>query len=303
MRALRQTLRSSASAVAITAAAAGSLLLGSVPATAASVSTWDKVAQCESSGNWSINTGNGYYGGLQFSQSTWVAHGGTEYAPYAHLATKQQQILIGEKVLKSQGENAWPSCGPAAGLGADSQDPYPARRTLDLTGDGKADIVGLQTDGSLVMGEGNGDGFGNYHTISSGYGGMQNRLYFADVTGDGKADILGLQNDGTIAMGQGTGNGFTNIHTISSGYGSMEGRLYFADVTGDGKADILGLQTDGSIVMGRSTGNGFTDYHEISSGYSTMQGRLYFADVTGDGKADILGLQNDGSIAMGQSNG
>ncbi|MGW1012482.1 hypothetical protein ACWD4X_20910, partial [Streptomyces termitum] len=68
----------------------------------------------------------------------------------------------------------------------------------------------------------------NIHTISSGYGGMQNRLYFADVTGDGKADILGLQNDGTIAMGQSNGNGFTNIHTISSGYGSMEGRLYFA---------------------------------------------------------------------------
>ncbi|MGW1013979.1 FG-GAP-like repeat-containing protein, partial [Streptomyces termitum] len=127
-------------------------------------------------------------------------------------------------------------------------------RTQDLTGDGKADIVGLQTDGTLVMGEGNGNGFSNYHEISSGYSTMKGRLYFADVTGDGKADILGLQNDGSIAMGEGNGNGFSNIHTISSGYGGMEGRLYFADVTGDGKADILGLQNDGSIAMGQSNG-------------------------------------------------
>jgi LysM repeat protein len=93
-------------------------LVASTNANAASVSTWDKVAQCESTGDWSINTGNGYYGGLQFSQSTWAAYGGTAYAARADLATKGQQISVAEKVLASQGPTAWPVCGPRAGLTA-----------------------------------------------------------------------------------------------------------------------------------------------------------------------------------------
>ncbi|MFD0273707.1 transglycosylase family protein [Kitasatospora sp. NPDC127111] len=107
-------------ATAAMAATAGS-------ATAASVATWDKVAQCESGGDWSIvsSTTPRYYGGLQFAQTTWLAFGGDQYAPYANQATKQQQILIAEKVLASQGQMAWPHCGPLAGLGADHANPYP----------------------------------------------------------------------------------------------------------------------------------------------------------------------------------
>ncbi len=85
-------------------------------ASAASVATWDKVAQCESGGNWSINTGNGFYGGLQFTSSTWAAFGGTAYAPQANQATKDQQIAVAEKVLASQGPGAWPVCSIQAGL-------------------------------------------------------------------------------------------------------------------------------------------------------------------------------------------
>ncbi|MEV5972654.1 transglycosylase family protein [Streptomyces sp. NPDC051921] len=80
-------------------------------ASAATASEWDAVAQCESGGNWSINTGNGYYGGLQFSASTWAAYGGTAYAPRADQASKSQQIAVAEKVLAGQGKGAWPSCG------------------------------------------------------------------------------------------------------------------------------------------------------------------------------------------------
>ncbi|KAA5829472.1 transglycosylase family protein [Saccharopolyspora hirsuta] len=76
----------------------------------ANAADWDTLAQCESSGNWSINTGNGYYGGLQFSQSTWAAFGGTQYASSAHQATREQQIAVAEKVLAAQGPNAWPGC-------------------------------------------------------------------------------------------------------------------------------------------------------------------------------------------------
>ncbi|MGW4807277.1 transglycosylase family protein [Kitasatospora sp. NPDC004272] len=85
-------------------------------ASAATVATWDKVAQCESSGNWSINTGNGFYGGLQFTSSTWAEFGGTAYASRADLATKDQQIAVAEKVLAVQGPGAWPVCSVQAGL-------------------------------------------------------------------------------------------------------------------------------------------------------------------------------------------
>ena len=91
-------------------------LIGAASASAASVSTWDKVAGCESGGDWTINTGNGYYGGLQFSASTWAGYGGTVYASTANHASKGQQIAIAEKVLASQGPGAWPVCGPKAGL-------------------------------------------------------------------------------------------------------------------------------------------------------------------------------------------
>ncbi|MFF3210451.1 peptidoglycan DD-metalloendopeptidase family protein [Streptomyces sp. NPDC002886] len=86
------------------------------PASAASVGTWDKVAQCESTNDWSIDTGNGYYGGLQFSSGTWAEFGGRQYAPQADQATKAQQIAVAEKVLATQGPGAWPACGKLAGL-------------------------------------------------------------------------------------------------------------------------------------------------------------------------------------------
>lgn len=79
-------------------------------------STWDAIAQCESGGNWSINTGNGFSGGLQFHPQTWTGHGGGQYAPTAAQATREQQIAIAEKVLASQGWGAWPACTAKLGL-------------------------------------------------------------------------------------------------------------------------------------------------------------------------------------------
>lgn len=79
-------------------------------AQAASVDTWDAVAQCESSGDWSINTGNGYYGGVQFDYGTWVANGGLKYAPRADMATREEQIAIAEVTQARQGWGAWPVC-------------------------------------------------------------------------------------------------------------------------------------------------------------------------------------------------
>ena len=77
---------------------------------------WDGMAQCESGGNWNTNTGNGYYGGLQFSPRTWQSYGGGAYADTADHATRSQQIAIAEKVLQAQGWNAWPTCSKKVGL-------------------------------------------------------------------------------------------------------------------------------------------------------------------------------------------
>jgi resuscitation-promoting factor RpfA len=97
------TIAGAATAVAASAAVA--------PSASAATHDWSGVAQCESSGNWHINSGNGFYGGLQFTQSTWAGFGGTAYAPRADLATPAQQVAIAEKVLAGQGIGAWPVCG------------------------------------------------------------------------------------------------------------------------------------------------------------------------------------------------
>lgn len=84
-------------------------------AAAADSGVWDRIAACESGGNWHINTGNGYYGGLQFAASTWRSNGGTQYAPTADKASREQQIAVGTKVQRSSGWGAWPVCARRAG--------------------------------------------------------------------------------------------------------------------------------------------------------------------------------------------
>ncbi|MEU6121326.1 transglycosylase family protein [Streptomyces sp. NPDC047123] len=126
-----QPNRINRASLTVTAGGAGMALPLTVAGTAgaADVDTWNKVAACESTSNWSINTGNGFYGGLQFKQSTWEAYGGTAYAPRADRATKGQQIAVAEKVLDAQGPGAWPVCAAKAGLtrGGASPDVTPAK--------------------------------------------------------------------------------------------------------------------------------------------------------------------------------
>ncbi|MEE1622309.1 transglycosylase family protein [Zafaria sp. Z1313] len=106
-----------AGGIATLALAGGVVGLGAAPASAASAATWDALAECESSGNWSINTGNGYYGGLQFSLQTWQAFGGTGNPADA---SKAEQIAVAEKILAGQGWGAWPACSAKLGLSGKS---------------------------------------------------------------------------------------------------------------------------------------------------------------------------------------
>lgn len=77
---------------------------------------WDALAQCESGGNWAINTGNGYYGGLQFNLGTWQGYGGGEFAAYPHEATREQQITVAERLRAARGYQPWPACRVKLGL-------------------------------------------------------------------------------------------------------------------------------------------------------------------------------------------
>src|SRR4051812_46026437 len=129
-------------------------LIGTGTAHAADVDTWNKVAACESSSNWSINTGNGYYGGLQFPQSTWESYGGTRYAGRADLATRDQQIAVAEKVLDGQGPGAWPQCSVRAGLarGGNAPDIRPAgeRVSRSASTDKSDDVTVKKSDGATA---------------------------------------------------------------------------------------------------------------------------------------------------------
>ncbi|MFJ4124403.1 transglycosylase family protein [[Kitasatospora] papulosa] len=134
-----QPSRINRASLTVTAGGAGIALplLTAASAGAATTDVWEKVAACESTGNWHINTGNGYYGGLQFTRSTWAAYGGTAYAARADLATKDQQIAVAEKVLDGQGPGAWPTCSVRAGLkqGGDAPDLAPqSKRQVAVDG-------------------------------------------------------------------------------------------------------------------------------------------------------------------------
>jgi resuscitation-promoting factor RpfA len=118
-------------AVGVAAAGIATAALATAPGAAAHPrSVWDGVAACESGGNWHINTGNGYYGGLQFAEQTWLAEGGRKYASRADLASRVEQIQVARRVLAAQGPYAWPVCGPRAGLsrasGGATSAPLPA---------------------------------------------------------------------------------------------------------------------------------------------------------------------------------
>ncbi|MDX2394281.1 MULTISPECIES: transglycosylase family protein [unclassified Streptomyces] len=144
-------------ALVVTAGVTGSALalplLAATNASAADTSTWDKVADCESDGTWSANYGSGEYGGLQFTQEQWRNAGGLAYAERPDLASRSQQIAVGEKVLASQGPQAWPLCAASAGLtqqspaaAVDPGDPGPAGPVAPapVRPDGSVPVVGSE---------------------------------------------------------------------------------------------------------------------------------------------------------------
>ncbi|MFI5663194.1 transglycosylase family protein [Streptomyces sp. NPDC051684] len=106
-------------AAGVTGSAIAIPLFAASGASAATTQAWDKLAECESGGQWSLDAGNGYYGGLQFTQERWEEYGGLDYAPRADQASRSQQIAVAEKVLGDKGPSAWPMCSLTSDLTKD----------------------------------------------------------------------------------------------------------------------------------------------------------------------------------------
>src|SRR5215218_1654836 len=114
---------------------------------------WDRLAGCESGGNWAINTGNGYYGGLQFADGTWDGWGGEKYAGRADLATRAEQIVIAAKLVENSGWRSWPACSDRLALGSDDR-----RVALEIAANLKAAMSG-DTSAGTSEGDGTADSF------------------------------------------------------------------------------------------------------------------------------------------------
>ncbi|MFJ3712604.1 transglycosylase family protein, partial [Streptomyces sp. NPDC090053] len=284
VRRFPSALRSSA------AAAVFALSLAVVtPASAASVSTWDKVARCESGGNWSIDTGTTYTGGLQISGYNWQHYGGTAYAPHAYQATKKQQILIAEKILADQGAGAW-TCSPGTGLSTDTADPYPLPRMAnltnvgDLTGDGVPDLIAVKRSTGVLYRYSGPDFSGDTRVqIGTGWGSMTDVTAVGDQNGDGVTDILATASDGTLYRYSGPDYSGPARVEIGTGWTSMTDATGVGDLTGDGVPDLIAVKRSTGVLY-RYSGPDFSGDTrvQIGTGWGSMTDVTAVGDQNGD---------------------
>lgn len=153
-------------AAGVTGSAIAIPLLAATGASAAEGSTWDQVAQCETGGSWSADTGNGYFGGLHLSQDDWERYGGLDFASKADLASRSQQIAVAEKILDDRGVEAWSTCGLLSGLAKDSASAAVDTGVLDGSSGGKSDTPSLSD--SLGLSGSSGDASGDPSAQPSG---------------------------------------------------------------------------------------------------------------------------------------
>ncbi|KGN39653.1 transglycosylase family protein [Knoellia aerolata] len=179
----RRPLRRALVGTTLLATTASAALVGLATGAGASETVWDRVAQCESGGNWAINSGNGYYGGLQFSYNTWKGFGGQRYAYTANRATKSQQIEIAQAVLKVQGPGAWPVCSVRAGLTVANG------LTVPVSRDEPRSLFPLAVDGQK--------GPGTRKAVETWIGGSVNAYWSRDDVKKLQAKV-GAQQDGSI---------------------------------------------------------------------------------------------------------
>lgn len=259
-------------AAGVTGSAIAIPLLGATGASAASGTTWDQVAECESGGFWSADTGNGRYGGLQLTQANWEKYGGLEYATTADRASRSQQIAVAEKILADQGVGVWSTCGLLHNLGGDS---------------GSADVDTGVADDSSNSGSGSGTSGSSDSSASPDSAGSADSAESADDADSDGSGKRAASPDASADTADGSVKATTDSDSDS------------ADSTGSGDGDS------------RKSGGGTSDDARQSDGSTASDGgesgtgRHRGASADEGSGADIgsTAEAGDGSRADGSSSG
>ncbi|ARZ67213.1 esterase [Streptomyces albireticuli] len=188
-------------------------------------------------------------------------------------------------------------------------------RFADINGDGKADYLTVDDNGSthawLNNGGDNHGGWTDHGQIATGAGAPGTHVRFADINGDDKADYLVVDDNGAVRAflnngGDGHG-GWTDSGRIATGNGTPGNNVRFADINGDGKADYLTVDNNGSthawLNNGGDNHGGWTDHGQIAAGGANAGTSVRFADINGDGKADYLTVDDNGAVNARINNG
>ncbi|WP_308435085.1 LysM peptidoglycan-binding domain-containing protein [Streptomyces mirabilis] len=240
-------------AAGVTGSAIAIPLLGATSASAADGTTWDRVAECESAGQWSADSGNGYYGGLQISQADWEKYGGLTYASSADEASRSQQIAIAEKLLDDQGLTPWPTCGPLSGLSKNSGDilvdtgvANDSSSTPDSSGSSDSSSSSATSTPSVPSGsksDSSSSGSSSSGSSSKSAGGAAENTTKADTSGDAQgadgSDTETTKSDNSGNSGQG-GDSSGASENATTGAGRHRGGTADEDTTDsamDGRSD------------------------------------------------------------------
>ncbi|MEE1758235.1 transglycosylase family protein [Streptomyces sp. SP18BB07] len=256
-------------AAGVTGSAIAIPLLGATGASAASGTTWDQVAECESGGSWSADTGNGRYGGLQLTQANWEKYGGLDYATTADQASRSQQIAVAEKVLADQGVGVWSTCGLLHNLGGDS---------------GSADVDTGVADDSTKAGSSSGSSDSSSSSDSSGSSDSSTSTGGADSAKSGDSGDSGAPGDSTSDVFDGSTKAKTGSGSdADSGDSSDSDGSASPEATKSPKSDNSS-QSDDSSDGESETGTG--RHRGASADESAAAGTEADADAADDSRAD-----------------
>ncbi|MGW3195305.1 LysM peptidoglycan-binding domain-containing protein [Streptomyces sp. NPDC001118] len=272
-------------AAGVTGSAIAIPLLGAANANAADGTTWDRVAQCESGGSWSANSGNGYYGGLQISQDDWDKYGGTQYADSADQASRSQQIAVAEKILADQGTTPWAMCALTAGLTSHSG-------SVDVD----PGVSGSGGSGGASDGSGSAGGSGSSGLADSSSPGSSS----GSSSGSGTGSTSGTGSESGAGSGSGSGSGSDSPGSDASGSSSSGASATPAPGSTPGK-DATGTPeaTDGST--GASTPKSDKDdkaHKSDSNGDGSRQGSEGSPTATPGADESDNSRQSDGSWSL-----
>ncbi|HLL32460.1 transglycosylase family protein [Streptomyces sp.] len=249
-------------AAGVTGSAIAIPLLGATGASAATGTTWDRVAECESGGSWSANNGNGYYGGLQISQDDWVKYGGVDYAESPDVASRSQQIAVAERILDAEGVDAWPTCGLLAGLDGDSA---PAGVDTGLAADAASGLTatpgasGTPESGLSDSSQSSGSSASTGAAEGAGAPGTSE-------TSDSAGNALGSRPSGSVDASPSPDSASGVAGGSAAGEGGTAGGADNSPTatTKNDDSDKLGQNASGSIGAGRHRGDSAEEEAEDS---------------------------------------